>query len=183
LRQVDAPIAGVLMTQVDIDKIVSYGGDYYYQGYYDYYGYNNAGEGKKKNTRTRLTETDIQKIRLENSDYERDFQMFEKNGHGNAHGYKRQPEYATDGVDQAFVNGYAPTPTATNNGYESHPEDIPGDNENGSYQAAYRPHPTENADPTQHAQQNGYRESQHSGNNNRVRTQDSQRFTDDLDLI
>ena len=44
LRQSNAKIAGVLITQVDIDKLVSYGGDYYYQGYYDYYGYNNHGE-------------------------------------------------------------------------------------------------------------------------------------------
>lgn len=39
LKQAGAPIAGALITQVDIDKITSYGGDYYYQGYYDYYGY------------------------------------------------------------------------------------------------------------------------------------------------
>ncbi len=52
LEQVGAPVAGVLITQVDIDKIQSYGGDYYYQGYYDYYGYSDkdksaqGGRGK-----------------------------------------------------------------------------------------------------------------------------------------
>jgi len=48
LRQVDAPIAGALITQVDIDKITSYGGDYYYQGYYDYYGYTDKAHQSSK---------------------------------------------------------------------------------------------------------------------------------------
>ena len=38
-------VAGAVISQVDLNKISSYGGDYYYQGYYDYYGY---GESKKK---------------------------------------------------------------------------------------------------------------------------------------
>ncbi|MCB1756314.1 MAG: polysaccharide biosynthesis tyrosine autokinase [Gammaproteobacteria bacterium] len=51
LRQVGAHVLGVVVTQVDVDKISSYGGDYYYQGYYDYYGY--SGEGKKKKKRSK----------------------------------------------------------------------------------------------------------------------------------
>ncbi len=48
LNQVGAHILGTVVTQVDVDKISSYGGDYYYQGYYDYYGYSNDGKKKKK---------------------------------------------------------------------------------------------------------------------------------------
>ncbi|MEE9319500.1 MAG: polysaccharide biosynthesis tyrosine autokinase [Granulosicoccus sp.] len=39
LRSVDAPLAGVLLTQVDLAKLASYGADYEFHGYYDYYGY------------------------------------------------------------------------------------------------------------------------------------------------
>ncbi len=66
LRQVNAPIAGVLITQVDIDKITSYGGDYYYQGYYDYYGY--TDDGKKQPGKLRLTQEEL--ISIKNDDAE-----------------------------------------------------------------------------------------------------------------
>ena len=55
LKQVNAPLAGIVITQVDLDKMESYGGNYYYQGYYDYYGYSEAGrDGKVQLTASEL---------------------------------------------------------------------------------------------------------------------------------
>lgn len=71
LRQVNAKIAGVLITQVDIDKIVSYGGDYYYQGYYDYYGYNTRGE--KEHNKLELTREEMARINANDERIEYDF--------------------------------------------------------------------------------------------------------------
>ena len=72
LRQVDAPLAGVLITQVDIHKITAYGGDYYYQGYYDYYGYTEkgqtAGRSEKRSSKLRLTQQELMDIRTDDSD-------------------------------------------------------------------------------------------------------------------
>ena len=45
LQEVGINVTGAVISQVDLAKISSYGGDYYYQGYYDYYGY---GENKNK---------------------------------------------------------------------------------------------------------------------------------------
>ena len=67
LGQVKARIAGVVITQVDIDKITSYGGDHYYQGYYDYYGYTDAGE-KQRSERLRLSQEDL--ISLNGDDHD-----------------------------------------------------------------------------------------------------------------
>ena len=39
LTQKEVDVSGVVISQVDFNKISAYGGDYYYQGYYDYYGY------------------------------------------------------------------------------------------------------------------------------------------------
>jgi capsular exopolysaccharide synthesis family protein len=39
LRQVGVNVAGSVITQVDMSKVVSYGGQYRYRGYYDPYGY------------------------------------------------------------------------------------------------------------------------------------------------
>ena len=39
LRESGIEVAGAVVTQVNIQKISSYGGDLGYQGYYDYYGY------------------------------------------------------------------------------------------------------------------------------------------------
>ena len=39
LVEKEVDVSGVVISQVDFDKISGYGGDYYYQGYYDYYGY------------------------------------------------------------------------------------------------------------------------------------------------
>ncbi|ASJ74547.1 GumC family protein [Granulosicoccus antarcticus] len=72
LRQVDAPLAGVLITQVDINKITAYGGDYYYQGYYDYYGYTEKGEkgerSEKRGSKLRLTQQELMHIRTDSSE-------------------------------------------------------------------------------------------------------------------
>lgn len=72
LRQVNAPLAGALITQVDIDKITAYGGDYYYQGYYDYYGYTEKGGEKQsattKSRRVRLTQEELMEIRTDDSE-------------------------------------------------------------------------------------------------------------------
>jgi len=38
LRQIDAPLHGIAIAQVDIEKMKGYGANYY-SGYYDYYGY------------------------------------------------------------------------------------------------------------------------------------------------
>ncbi len=68
LGQVNAPVAGVLITQVDIDKITSYGGDYYYQGYYDYYGYTEKGSKVKRPGKLRLTQEELISIKNDDSD-------------------------------------------------------------------------------------------------------------------
>ena len=68
LRQTDAPVAGVIISQVDIDKITSYGGDYYYQGYYDYYGYTEKGSDAKNGGKLRLSQQELQAIRTDDSD-------------------------------------------------------------------------------------------------------------------
>jgi len=39
LRSVDAPLAGVMLSQVDLDKLATYGADVEFHGLYDYYGY------------------------------------------------------------------------------------------------------------------------------------------------
>ena len=48
LREVGVKVAGGVISQVDIKKVSSYGGEYYYQGYYDYYGYGEGHSGKSK---------------------------------------------------------------------------------------------------------------------------------------
>ena len=48
LKEKGIEICGVVISQVDLAKISSYGGDYYYQGYYDYYGY--GEDVSQKNT-------------------------------------------------------------------------------------------------------------------------------------
>lgn len=54
LREVGINVAGAVISQVDLAKIASYGGDYYYQGYYDYYGYGESKTvDKKKKSLTR----------------------------------------------------------------------------------------------------------------------------------
>ncbi len=79
LNQINAPLAGVIITQVDIDKITAYGGDYYYQGYYDYYGYTEKGDKTAdKNGRLRLTNEELHSIRNEDNDIELDLAYMSK---------------------------------------------------------------------------------------------------------
>jgi len=64
-------LLGVIMTQVDMEKLVSIGGDHYYQGYYDSYGYSeteNDGFG-----RLQLTQNDLNEIKNGRDGYEHDF--------------------------------------------------------------------------------------------------------------
>ncbi len=72
LKQINAPIAGVIVTQVDIDKITSYGGDYYYQGYYDYYGYSEKNAGQSRSSKIRLSANEIKELKNDNSAVELD---------------------------------------------------------------------------------------------------------------
>lgn len=74
LAQVDAKLAGVLVTQVDVDKIVSYGGDYYYQGLYDYYGYSEKDpkKGGAARGKLKLTQAQLQAIQNDDSEVEID---------------------------------------------------------------------------------------------------------------
>jgi len=72
LKQVNAPVTGVVITQVDIDKITSYGGDYYYQGYYDYYGYTDKGDKKGGKGKIRLTQEELMNINTDDSGFELD---------------------------------------------------------------------------------------------------------------
>jgi len=48
LQEVGINVSGAVISQVDLARISSYGGDYYYQGYYDYYGYGESKPKKKK---------------------------------------------------------------------------------------------------------------------------------------
>ena len=91
LKQVSAPIAGIIITQVDIDKITSYGGDYYYQGYYDYYGYTEKDQGKKTGGKLRLTKEELHQIRSEDDDMELDLRYMEE-----APTARRVAKYAND---------------------------------------------------------------------------------------
>ena len=52
LQEAGVNVSGAVISQVDLAKISGYGGDYYYQGYYDYYGY-----GENKNTRKKKSLT------------------------------------------------------------------------------------------------------------------------------
>lgn len=80
LQQANASVLGLLITQVDIDKITSYGGDYYYQGYYDYYGYTDKGERKKRPGRIRLSQEELLAIRSD--DREVDLGLDRMHGNG-----------------------------------------------------------------------------------------------------
>jgi capsular exopolysaccharide synthesis family protein len=70
LRETGISVAGAVVTQVNIQKISSYGGDLGYQGYYDYYGYSEddpiakalVNSGKQKSVRDQsLTEAELNK--------------------------------------------------------------------------------------------------------------------------
>jgi len=44
MRNAGINIAGVVVSQVNLKKLASYGGELDYQGYYDYYGYSEPAE-------------------------------------------------------------------------------------------------------------------------------------------
>lgn len=53
-------VSGVVISQVDLSKVSSYGGDYYYEGYYDYYGYGDAElNGAHNKLKTRAVERPV----------------------------------------------------------------------------------------------------------------------------
>ncbi|OED36861.1 hypothetical protein AB833_25990 [Chromatiales bacterium (ex Bugula neritina AB1)] len=58
LREVGINVAGAVISQVDLSKISSYGGDYYYQGYYDYYGYGDSASKSRKRQKKPLVRDD-----------------------------------------------------------------------------------------------------------------------------
>ncbi len=62
LREKGINISGAVISQVDLAKISSYGGDYYYQGYYDYYGYGETEANSEKNKRGLLTRTNDKQL-------------------------------------------------------------------------------------------------------------------------
>ena len=71
LYRIDAPVAGVLVTQVDVDKIAAYGGDYDFQGYYDYYGYNSTEQrGKKERKKFKLSQNELNVMMNTNAEVE-----------------------------------------------------------------------------------------------------------------
>ena len=53
LQEAGINVSGAVISQVDLAKISGYGGDYYYQGYYDYYGYGESKNTRKKKSLTR----------------------------------------------------------------------------------------------------------------------------------
>lgn len=93
LKQASAPIAGVIITQVDIDKVTSYGGDYYYQGYYDYYGYTEKGEKTTGKGKIRLTQQELHRIRNDDEDVELDLDYM-KEGSDNRASARGGSEYS-----------------------------------------------------------------------------------------
>ena len=100
LKEVNAPLAGVLITQVDIDKISTYGGDYYFQGYYDYYGYRDkdAGKSSKNNGRgnkIRLSQQELLDIRNDNSDVDLELNL-DYSDYSHDDRIQRPPSYHDD---------------------------------------------------------------------------------------
>ena len=108
LKQINAPLAGVIVTQVDIDKITSYGGDYYYQGYYDYYGYSEKNAGKSRSKKIRLSADEIKELKNDDRSVELDLDFEHTNG---AIAKPRQPANAkshrpVNDIDDASHNEF-----------------------------------------------------------------------------
>nr|MBX2884261.1 polysaccharide biosynthesis tyrosine autokinase [Granulosicoccus sp.] len=74
LKESGAKLAGVIVTLVDIEKMAAYGGDYFYQGYYDYYGYN-TNEMDEDHGRGKLSLTQAEILRLRSDDREVDLDL------------------------------------------------------------------------------------------------------------
>lgn len=56
LRDTGVKVSGVVISQVDLVKLESYGADYYYLGYFDYYGYADENESEKRSRPRRATD-------------------------------------------------------------------------------------------------------------------------------
>ena len=105
LRQAGASIAGALITQVDIDKITSYGGDYYYQGYYDYYGYNEKGERERQGGKIRLTQEELLAIKTDDRDVDLGFDepepaFVDRESERRPRARRREEMHEDDGFDE-----------------------------------------------------------------------------------
>ncbi|MEM7256204.1 MAG: polysaccharide biosynthesis tyrosine autokinase [Pseudomonadota bacterium] len=74
LQEAGINVAGAVISQVDLAKVAGYGGDYYYQGYYDYYGY---GETKKSSSAKR-------RASISRGDSEFEHQLYERSQRRNA---------------------------------------------------------------------------------------------------
>jgi len=101
LEQAKASIAGILITQVDIDKITSYGGDYYYQGYYDYYGYTDKGERNKRPGKITLTQEELLAIRNDDGDVDLDLHRI----YGNSERGEGRTREAQDRYEEQALRG------------------------------------------------------------------------------
>ncbi len=95
LQEARAPLSGILVSQVDIEKISSYGGDYFFQGYYDYYGYRDKTDSKRRQGKINLTQEELLAIRNDDSDVRFDL---DTNYNGNS--------------TVAYENGFEPAPDA-----------------------------------------------------------------------
>jgi len=137
LRQSNAKIAGVLITQVDIDKLVSYGGDYYYQGYYDYYGYNNHGD--KGRGKLEISADKMAQIQKGEGDVRFDFGLAgnHEQGSGSISGQYLGDDFdATAAIDRHDVahNGKSNRASQRHqNGYRSESALANGTNGSGDY--------------------------------------------------
>jgi hypothetical protein len=108
LRQIRAPLVGVLVTQVDIDKISTYGGDYYYQGYYDYYGYvedgaakNSNSTGATRNGKLKLSQAELLEIQSDDRDVSLDLDYGMSSSSGAANDFDETTEFDfTAGIDR-----------------------------------------------------------------------------------
>lgn len=100
LQEARAPVAGVLVTQVDTDKIASYGGNYFFQGYYDYYGYRDKTDSKNRPGKISLTQEELLAIRNDDSDVSFDLDTAYGGGAYRAHESGLEPV-----SDASRVNG------------------------------------------------------------------------------
>jgi len=161
LKQVNAKIAGVLITQVDIDKIVSYGGDYYYQGYYDYYGYNTKGESARN--KLTLSREDIARIRDDETNIEYDFGLQNAVGANGARAH-------INGANGVISNGADVSDARRTNGTS-----------NGNYHQTNRN--GYDLDATQMIGTVDLHERTADNGNRTGRSHPTQQFADDLDLL
>jgi len=95
LRHVDAPIAGVIVTQVDVEKLVAYGGDHFYQGYYDYYGYTEKGS-RNAGGKLKLSHEELLDLRTDDSEIDIDIDYGMQPGHRRPNGGMQENEFTLE---------------------------------------------------------------------------------------